>query len=232
LSYEQARFYAANITSAFEYLHSREICYRDLKPENVLINTDGYCKVADMGFAKRLKNGEKTFTVCGTAEYLAPEIYALASWATEKATTGYGAQCDWWALGALLYEMITEAPPFEGDAKEIAQKQKLDMEIPDSIRPDAAQIIKQFLAMDPVKRLGMSNGSCEARRHQFFSDIDFIKLVKKELPAPYVPSVGNAQDTSHFEADQEEPNLEKYHEWWTKATKDKKSKVRALWANW
>jgi serine/threonine protein kinase len=100
----QARFYAAQITLVFDYLHNKNIIYRDLKPENVLINIDGYLKLTDFGFAKRVDG--KTFTICGTPEYLAPEIIL---------NKGHSKPVDWWTLGVILYEMVVGIDPFNDD---------------------------------------------------------------------------------------------------------------------
>ena len=97
-------FYAAMIVAAFEYLHERNIIYRDLRPENLLIDAEGYLKVVDFGFAKRIDG--KTFTVCGTPDYMAPEIIL---------NKGHGKAVDWWTAGILLFEMLTGFPPFEGN---------------------------------------------------------------------------------------------------------------------
>lgn len=100
----QACFYAAQVTMMFEYLHSKNVIYRDLKPENLLIAPDGYLKLTDFGFAKIVEG--RTYTLCGTPEYLAPEIL------TNK---GHGKGVDWWTLGVLLYEMIAGIDPFNDD---------------------------------------------------------------------------------------------------------------------
>ena len=101
---EQAKFYAAHITTIFEYLHGKNIVYRDLKPENILINTNGYLKLTDFGFAKIVEG--KTYTLCGTPEYLAPEIIL---------NKGHSKPVDWWCLGILVYEMLVGIDPFNDD---------------------------------------------------------------------------------------------------------------------
>lgn len=98
------RFYAAHVITIFEYLHEKNIIYRDLKPENILVNSNGYLKLTDFGFAKVIN--QKTFTLCGTPEYLAPEIIL---------SKGHGMPVDWWTLGILLYEMLIGIDPFNDE---------------------------------------------------------------------------------------------------------------------
>lgn len=105
------RFYTAQIVLAFEYLHRHNLIYRDLKPENILLQSSGYIKLTDFGFIKRLKPWERTYTLCGTPEYMAPEIIM---------NTGHGAPADWYTLGIMIYEMLVGKPPFmHGDTYEI-----------------------------------------------------------------------------------------------------------------
>jgi protein kinase A len=99
-----ARFYAACVVSAFIQMHDKKIAYRDLKPENLLLDKGGYIKICDFGFAKIVE--DRTFTLCGTPEYLAPEIIA---------SVGHGLPVDWWAMGILIYEMLCGDPPFVSD---------------------------------------------------------------------------------------------------------------------
>merc|ERR1719453_3068073 len=109
---ETTRFYAACVSSAFMYLHDKKIVYRDLKPENLMFDADGYLKVVDFGFAKRVE--DRTWTVCGTPEYMAPEIIL---------NKGHGVAVDWWTVGILLYELFVGYPPYEGkDAMDLYKK--------------------------------------------------------------------------------------------------------------
>ena len=127
-----AKFYSAHIVTIFEYLHNKNIIYRDLKPENILINQNGYLKLTDFGFAKIIT--DLTYTLCGTPEYLAPEII------TNK---GHGKPVDWWTFGILLYEMLVGIDPFnDNDPMGIYQKiLKCKVKFPKNFDKNAKSLI-------------------------------------------------------------------------------------------
>ncbi|TRY77505.1 hypothetical protein DNTS_035095 [Danionella cerebrum] len=138
-------FYSAEIVCAIEYLHSKEIVYRDLKPENILLDNEGHIRLTDFGFAKKLS--ERTWTLCGTPEYLAPEVIQ---------SKGHGRAVDWWALGVLIFEMLAGYPPFFDDnpfgiyQKILAGK----LEFPRHLDFYVKDLIKKFLVIDRARRLG------------------------------------------------------------------------------
>ena len=188
----QARFYIAHIITIFEYLHSKNIVYRDLKPENILINKNGYLKLTDFGFAKQLEN-EKTYTLCGTPEYLAPEIIL---------NKGHGKAVDWWTLGILLYEMLVGIDPFSDDdpMKTYQKILKGKINFPKTINKDAKSLIKHLLTQDTSKRFGcLKSGVKDILNHRFFEGFDWKNFVYLSMPAPYLPNVKSDDDTSNFE---------------------------------
>ena len=146
----QACFYASHVTLMFEYLHSKNVIYRDLKPENLLIDPDGYLKLTDFGFAKVVEG--RTYTLCGTPEYLCPEIL------TNK---GHGKGVDWWTLGILLYEMIAGIDPFNDDDPMAIYQNILKgvIKFPRKFDRDARSLVKHLLQADLSKRYGnLKNG--------------------------------------------------------------------------
>ncbi len=187
---EQARFYICQIICIFDYLHNKDIIYRDLKPENILIHKSGYLKLTDFGFAKIVEG--RTYTLCGTPEYLAPEIIL---------NKGHGKPVDWWTCGILLYEMIAGIDPFSDDDPMMVYQKILKGKIkfPSGFDSNAKSIIKHLLDADLTKRYGnLKNGVKDITGHRFFKNVEWEKLLKKEIEPPYIPKVKSNDDISNF----------------------------------
>ena len=187
----RAKFYIAEITLAIDHLHKNNILYRDLKPENILLDELGHIKLTDFGLSKIMNNIEKdkTFTVCGTPIYVAPEVLI---------GKGYNKLVDWWSLGVLLYEFLTGESPYKEartkiDIKIYKKKLKQDPLISDT----AFDLITKLCTFDVSKRLGKNIE--DIKNHEFFKDIDWIKLEKKEIPPPYKPKIRFAGDVGNFD---------------------------------
>ncbi|TPX42403.1 hypothetical protein SeLEV6574_g05627 [Synchytrium endobioticum] len=186
-----ARFYAAEVVCAFEYMHSKDIIYRDLKPENLLIDSKGHIKITDLGFAKHVP--DVTWTLCGTPDYLAPEIIQ---------SKGYSRAVDWWALGVLIFEMLAGYPPFcdEDHSKLYEKILACKPRYPTHFHPNAKDLLRKLLTADLTKRFGnLRAGSTDIKSHDWFLGMEWSKLVKKEIPAPYIPPSKNDGDTSNFD---------------------------------
>ena len=187
----QAKFYIAHVVTIFEYLHSKNIIYRDLKPENILITKTGYLKLTDFGFAKLLEEG-KTYTLCGTPEYLAPEIIL---------NKGHGKPVDWWTMGVLLYEMVVGIDPFNDEDPMMTYQKIIKGKIfyPNNMDKDAKSLIKHLLTSDTTKRFGcLKNGVKDIVNHRFFNDFDWRAFIFLKMEPPYIPNVKSAEDTSCF----------------------------------
>jgi cGMP-dependent protein kinase len=187
-----AKFYAACVVLAFEYLHDRQITYRDLKPENLLICTNGYLKVTDFSFAKKLPKGAKTFTLCGTPQYLAPE---------QVQQVGHNRAVDWWAVGVLVYELVNGVPPFNQDDHYQMYKAINEVKFHFSPRngPKFRAVVSGLLRRMPASRLGMGKtGAREIKQHEWFADINWSALAQQRARAPYVPLVEDVRDLRHF----------------------------------
>jgi serum/glucocorticoid-regulated kinase 2 len=179
---ETTRFIVAQIASALGYLHSKEIIYRDLKPENVLIETDGYIKLIDFGLSRILPMNDIALTFCGTAEYCSPEMVN---------EVGHDQNTDWWALGVILYEMLIGIPPFydKNRDKMFIKIKKKSPKFPDqkihgfSISATAQDLIEKLLEKDMTKRLGSKNDVSEIFEHPFFDGLDIDDLLDKKVSA-------------------------------------------------
>ena len=189
----KAKFYAAEIILGLNYLHENNCIYRDLKPENILIDEDGHIKLTDFGLSKLCENYScKTKTLCGTPEYLAPEILF------EK---NYGIEVDWWSLGVIIYEMISGYLPFkiirnEKISKNIYQKK---IKIFPHFSKAAKDLIKKLLVINPRKRIGYE----QIKNHEFFKDINWEKIEIKKVKPPFVPNVNEPNIYKYFSTEKE-----------------------------
>jgi serine/threonine protein kinase len=174
----------------FEYLHSKNIIYRDLKPENILIDKSGYLKLTDFGFAKICEG--RTYTLCGTPEYLAPEILLNKGNYLIFNSKGHGKPVDWWTFGVLLYEMNAGIDPFnDEDPMLIYQKiLKGKIKFPSSFDANAKSLVKHLLEADLSKRYGnLKGGVADIKNHRYFKGLDFIKLLSMQIKPLYIPKV-------------------------------------------
>jgi len=184
-------FFSAEIVSAFSYLHSLSIVYRDLKPENILLDMEGHVVITDFGFSKKVP--DRTWTLCGTPEYLAPEIIQ---------SKGHTKAVDWWALGVLIFEMLAGYPPFFDDNTMVIYEKILSGQIkwPRVMHTVARDLVKQLLVQDTTKRLGcMKGGTQDVMNHKFFQSLNWKDVYCRQLKPPIVPQFTCGEDTANFE---------------------------------
>jgi len=188
-SEERSKFYAAEIASALFHLHENGIIYRDLKPENLLLDSDGHIVITDFGLSKEIKD-EETHTFCGTPEYLAPEVLR---------GVGHSYAVDWWSLGTLVYEMITGLPPFYSDDKPKMYSKILndDLIFPQEMSEDACDFLIGLLEKDPEDRMTPP----EIQDHPWFKGFDWEALIQKRLKPPWKPCVKGPMDMSQIDPD-------------------------------
>ncbi|NXS49570.1 AKT1 kinase, partial [Balaeniceps rex] len=194
-SEDRARFYGAEIVSALDYLHSeKNVVYRDLKLENLMLDKDGHIKITDFGLCKEgIKDGATMKTFCGTPEYLAPEVLE---------DNDYGRAVDWWGLGVVMYEMMCGRLPFYNQDHEKLFELILMEEIrfPRTLSPEAKSLLSGLLKKDPKQRLGGGpDDAKEIMQHKFFAGIVWQDVYEKKLVPPFKPQVTSETDTRYFD---------------------------------
>uniref|UniRef100_A0A8B9L6E0 non-specific serine/threonine protein kinase n=1 Tax=Astyanax mexicanus TaxID=7994 RepID=A0A8B9L6E0_ASTMX len=208
LPVDMARMYFAETVLALEYLHNYGIVHRDLKPDNLLITSMGHIKLTDFGLSKiglmslttnlyegHIEKDAREFLdkqVCGTPEYIAPEVILRQ---------GYGKPVDWWAMGVILYEFLVGCAPFFGDTPEELFGQVISDEIiwpeeDEALPPDAQDLISKLLRQNPLERLG-TGSAFEVKQHRFFTDLDWNSLLRQK--AEFIPQLESEDDTSYFD---------------------------------
>lgn len=208
LPVDMARMYFAETVLALEYLHNYGIVHRDLKPDNLLITSMGHIKLTDFGLSKiglmslttnlyegHIEKDTREFLdkqVCGTPEYIAPEVILRQ---------GYGKPVDWWAMGVILYEFLVGCVPFFGDTPEELFGQVISDEIAwpegdDALPPDAQDLIAKLLRQNPLERMG-TGSAFEVKQHRFFKDLDWNGLLRQK--AEFIPQLESEDDTSYFD---------------------------------
>lgn len=190
----RAAFYAACVVLGLQFLHENKIIYRDLKLDNLLLDAEGYVKIADFGLCKEgMGYGDRTGTFCGTPEFLAPEVL------TE---TSYTRAVDWWGLGVLIFEMLVGESPFPGDDEEEVFDSIVHDEVryPRFLSIEAIAIMRRLLRKNPEKRLGTSEKDAEdVKKQAFFRNINWEDLLAKKIKPPFVPTVKSLEDVSNFD---------------------------------
>ena len=193
-SNEKARFYIIEIILAIEFLHKHNMLYRDLKPENIMVDSNGHIKLTDFGLSKMFtKTKEKAFTICGTPQYLAPEILS---------DDGYDNSVDWWSLGCVMYEMLVGKAPFKIPKGSYlsADLYKKKISIPEYVTPEAKDLISKLLIPNPKNRLGYGkDGSQKIKDHPYFEGINWQDAWDRKLEPPLVPQLKSETDLSYFD---------------------------------
>lgn len=209
-----ARFYAGCTIEALRYLHSRGVIYRDLKPENMILDNHGYMKLVDFGFAKKIKIGIKTWTFCGTPEYVAPEIIM---------NRGHDHSADLWSLGILIYELLTGSPPFQGSDQMQTYNAVLKginaVQFHRQIGKLPKQLIKGLCSENPSERLGYGrSGMKDLEKQKWFESFNWDGLRQRTLKPPYPVYVKNSTDTSNFDKfpDEDDDKPPEDHSGWDK----------------
>ncbi|XP_078126739.1 serine/threonine-protein kinase N1b isoform X1 [Sander vitreus] len=192
----RAVFYSACVVLGLQFLHDHQIVYRDLKLDNLLLDTEGFVKIADFGLCKEgMGYGDRTSTFCGTPEFLAPEVLT---------DTSYTRAVDWWGLGVLVYEMLVGESPFPGDDEEEVFDSIVNDEVryPRFLSTEAIGIMRRLLRRNPERRLGSGEKDAEdVKKQPFFRGMDWEALLQRKVPPPFVPTIGGKEDVSNFDVE-------------------------------
>uniref|UniRef100_A0A4W6EDJ1 protein kinase C n=1 Tax=Lates calcarifer TaxID=8187 RepID=A0A4W6EDJ1_LATCA len=192
----RAVFYSACVVLGLQFLHDQKIVYRDLKLDNLLLDTEGFVKIADFGLCKEgMGFGDRTSTFCGTPEFLAPEVLT---------DTSYTRAVDWWGLGVLIYEMLVGESPFPGDDEEEVFDSIVNDEVryPRFLSTEAIGIMRRLLRRNPERRLGSGEKDAEeVKKQPFFKSMDWEALLQRKILPPFVPTIVNKEDVSNFDTE-------------------------------
>ncbi|XP_077311968.1 ribosomal protein S6 kinase alpha-4-like isoform X2 [Lithobates pipiens] len=190
-------FYSGEVILAIEHLHKLGIVYRDIKLENILLDSDGHVVLTDFGLSKEFmaEECERTYSFCGTTEYMAPEII--------RGQAGHGKSVDWWSLGILIYELLTGASPFTLEGEKNSQSEvskrilKMEPSYSSSLSLEARDLLQKLLRKDPKKRLG-AEGAFQIKEHPFYRGLDWEALALRKVTPPFRPSIRSETDVSNF----------------------------------
>ncbi|XP_017029717.1 ribosomal protein S6 kinase 2 beta [Drosophila kikkawai] len=191
---EDVKFYLAELALAMNHLHTLGIIYRDLKPENILLDEHGHIALTDFGLSKQPLDGSKTYSFCGTVEYMAPEIVNRK---------GHDFAADWWSFGVLMYEMLTGNLPFHGQTRQETMNQILRSKLgmPENLSPEAQSLLRALFKRNPLNRLGAgAQGILDIKAHCFFATIDWVRLERKQVRPPFIPAVSR-DDAFYFDVE-------------------------------
>jgi protein-serine/threonine kinase len=179
---------------ALDFLHKNNMVYRDLKPENILLDTKGHIKLTDFGLSKILETeDDKAYTICGTPQYLAPEVILKK---------GYDKAVDWWSLGCVMYEMLTGKLPFpiKKGLKLSRRIYQQEVDYPKKIDNNAKDLMQKLLILDPNERLGSGpEGGEKIKNHPFFKGINWKNVQDRKIKPPFIPKLKKETDLKYFD---------------------------------